>query len=83
MTSVHPKHLNRLRLRHRPQTEANHLADNLENHLRRVVPSENSTGLPRNEIPRNEASGRVCEHLKRSELRDELDCDLREAEGLI
>ena len=40
-------------------------------------------------IPHNEASGsnntsgRVREHLKCSELRDELDCDLREAEGLI
>ena len=88
------KHLNRLRHRHRPQAEANNLANNLadglEHHLRRVIPSENAThGLPCNKIPRNDASGsndtsgRVREHLKRSELRDELDRDLREAEGLI
>ena len=83
------KHLNPLRLRQRPQAEAINLAENFENHLKRVIPSENATwpprpriDLPRNEVPRNEASRRVREHLKRSELRDELDRDLCEQKAL-
>ena len=75
------------RLRQQPQVplEADGLADGLEQHLRQVVPSENAT----HEIPRNEASGsndtsgRAREHQKRSKLRDELECHLREADGLI
>ena len=75
------------RLRQQPQVplKADGLADGLEQHLRQVVPSENAT----HEIPRNEASGsndtsgRAREHQKRSKLRDELECHLREADGLI